>query len=256
MNMSTGSVPIRLSLAMGLLALGGAACAAAAAADEPMQAWLRASITLDATGELTSVEWPDQKARGKVLTEHLEKIIRTWEFEPGKLDGVPAITKTRLNLNIEVEKNPQGGMEVAILQAHTGVGFNSMPAPGYPTTPAMRGYSAELRLQLDVDQQGKVVSARVLQYEGDSQNKWIRQDFEKASLKAVQSWSFEPEQVAGKPLVSRVSAPILFCMGGSLWCEKRNEARHAAGQPAMSMDEAVALDSAVKIRKGPVAPGI
>jgi hypothetical protein len=95
----------------------------------------------------------------------------------------------------------------------------------------------------------------VLQYEGDSQNKWIRQDFEKASLKAAQSWSFEPEQVAGKPLVSRVSAPVLFCMGGSLWCEKRKEARHAAGQPAVSMDEAVALDSAVKIRKGPVTPG-
>lgn len=248
------NVSIGLSLATGLLALTGVV--SAAAAEEPMQAWLRASITLDATGELTSIEWPDQRAKGKVLTDHLERIIRTWEFEPGKLEGVPAITKTRLNLKIDVEKNPQGGMEVAILQAYTGVGFNSMPAPSYPTTPAMRGYSAELRLQLDVDQQGKVVSARVLQYQGDSQNKWIRQDFEKASLKAVQSWSFEPEQVAGKSLVSRVSAPVLFCMGGSLWCEKRKVARRAAGQPPLSMDEAVALDSAVKIRKGPVTPGI
>lgn len=244
---------IRLSLATGLLALAGTI--SAATADEPIQAWLRANITLDASGELTSIEWPDQKARGKVLTDHLEKLVRTWEFEPGKVDGVPAITKTRLNLKIEVEKNPQGGMEVAILQANTGMGSNSMAPPAYPITPAKRGYSAELRLRLDIDENGKVASARVVEYQGDSQDKWIRADFEKAGMKAIQSWIFEPEHVAGQPLSSTINVPVRFCIEAKGWCEKQETARRAAGQ-AMSMDEAVALDSAVKIRKGPVAPGI
>lgn len=247
------NLSIRLSLASGLLSL--AAAVSTVRADEPIQAWLRANITLDASGKLTSIEWPDQKARGKVLTDHLDKIIRTWEFEPGKREGVPAITRTRLNLNIEVENNPQGGMEVAILQAHTGVGSDSLPPPRYPRTPAMRGYSAELRLQLDIDEQGKVVSSRVVQYEGDSQDKWIRADFENASQAAVQSWTFVPEQVAGQPLPSKVTMPILFCLETKGWCGKREAARRAAGQPALSMDEAVALDSAVKIRKGPITPG-
>lgn len=243
---------IRFSLATGLLLLVGTI---SAAAEEPVEAWLRADIALDAEGKLTSIEWPDQKAKGKVLTDHLEKIIRTWEFEPGKREGTQAITKTRLSLNIELEKNTQGGMEVTILHAHTGVGSNSLPPPRYPRTPAMRGYSAELRLRLDIDEQGKVVSSRVVQYEGDSQDKWIRADFENASQTAVQSWTFVPEQVAGQPLPSKVTMPILFCVETKGWCGKRATARRAAGQPALSTDEAVALDSAVKIRKGPVAPG-
>ena len=245
---------IRLSLATGVLMLAGTV-SATTAAEEPIQAWLRANITLDAKGGLSSIEWPDQKAKGKVLTDHLEKLVRTWEFEPGKVDGISAITRTRLNLKVEMKKNLQGGMEVAILQANTGMGSNSMAPPAYPITPAQRGYSAELRLLLDIDEHGKVASARVVEYQSDSRDKWMRADFEKAGMKAIQSWAFEPEQVAGRPLSSTINVPVRFCIEVKGWCEKQETARRAAGQ-AMSMDEAVALDSAVKIRKGPVAPGI
>ncbi|MEO8365699.1 MAG: energy transducer TonB [Pseudoxanthomonas sp.] len=237
---------IRILLALGLLAIAGAGVAAGA--DKPATAWLRADIVLDANGTLSSIAWPDQKAGGAVLTDHLEKIIRTWEFEPGRFDGAPAITKTRLNLEVSLEKSRQGDLQVAILHANTGVGFNSMPPPRYPFPAAQRGYSAELRIRLAIDEQGKVASASVIGYQGESLDKWIRKAFEDAGMTAVQSWTFQPEQVAGKPLASQADVPILFCME-STWCKKQEAARRATDSSSASADQAIALDSAVKIRR-------
>lgn len=215
---------------------------------QPMEIWLRARITLDDSGRMTAIEWLGTGKNAKPLTDRLEQEVRTWEFEPGKVGGNPALTETGLILRVTARERADGGLSLAIKDAHTGVASDSMPAPAYPTTQAMRGYSAALRLRLEIDETGKVASATVLEYAGDSKEKWSRSEFEGASLKAAKSWRFKPEQVAGKALRSQVNVPVSFCGEVRGWCADRDRQRRAEGQQVLPSNTAIALDSAVKIK--------
>ena len=214
----------------------------------PLEAWLRARITLDDSGRMTSIEWLGDRKNPNLLTDRLEQEVRTWEFEPGKVDGSPALTTTGLVLHVAAKELADGGLALTVNKAYTGVNIESMRAPAYPITQAKRGYSAALSLRLEIDEAGKVVSAAVLEYEGDSREKWSRSEFEAASLEAAKSWRFIPEQVAGKMLRSEVDVPVSFCLGERDWCADREQKRRAAGQQVLPSNMAIALDSAVKIK--------
>lgn len=61
-------------------------------------------VTLDAGGHVTALE---QHSKVKpAVAGPLEAAIRGWTFEPGKLDGVPAVTETTLDVSVALE--PQG----------------------------------------------------------------------------------------------------------------------------------------------------
>lgn len=239
-------IGFRKLLSLCLLGVSPLACAADVP-DAAMNAWLRARITLDATGKLTAIEWPDAKPKAKLLTDRLEQAVRGWKFEPGKLDGVPAVTQTGLWLNIDAKENAEGGLALTIKDAMTGVQVDSMPPPAYPVSQARGGHSAEVRLQVEIDENGKVASANVLEYDGDSKAKWSRADFEMAGLQAVKAWLFIPEQVGGKALRSQAVVPITFCVDNK-WCMAKEKQRSMAGQQALPSGTAVALDSVVKIK--------
>ena len=95
-------------------------------------AWLRAGIVLDATGKLTSIEWLGTKTNDRLVTAPLEAVIRDWEFEPGKVDGVPAVTETGLLLHVGLGKTAEGGVTLSIDDALTGAISVRQDPPAYP----------------------------------------------------------------------------------------------------------------------------
>ena len=212
------------------------------------QAWLRASIELDATGKLTSIEWVDSKPNDRLVTKPLEALVREWEFEPGKLDGVPAITRTGLQLHVKIEKTADGGLALNIGDARTGMISRPLSSLAYPSSPGRMGASAEVRLSLEIDEEGKVATAKVAGYEGSSASSGLRKDFEAAALKAAKSWSYIPENVGGTGMRGKVEVPVIFCMGS--WCSERERRLAASGQPVVPSGTSLALDSAVRIVSG------
>ena len=130
------------------------------------KAWLRAGIVLDATGKLGSIEWIGTKPNDRLVTAPLEAVIRGWEFEPGKVDGVPVVTETGLLLHVELRKTAEGGITLNIDDARTGAFSVRQDPPAYPRDQAMRDVQARLVVEVKTDAAGQVASATIMEYEG------------------------------------------------------------------------------------------
>jgi TonB family protein len=211
------------------------------------QAWLRASIVLDASGKLTSIEWLGTQPNDRLVTKRLESVVSGWEFEPGKLDGVPAITQTGLTLHVKLQKTAEGGLALNIDDAATGVISRLPSPPSLPSSQARLGVSAHVVLILETDVDGKVASALVEEYESSSTSSTSRKEFEAAAMKAVKSWVYVPEKVGGTGVSARIRVPIDFCVDS--WCSKRQLRLAASGKPVEVSGMSLALDSAAKIVK-------
>lgn len=211
------------------------------------KAWLRAGIVLDATGKLGSIEWIGTKPNDRLVTAPLEAVIRGWEFEPGKVDGVPAATETGLLLHVELHKTAEGGVSLNIDDARTGAFSLKQDPPAYPREQAMRGVQAHVVVIVKTDGTGQVTSATIGEYEGSNPAARSRKDFEAAALNAVKSWTYRTEQVGGNGLATTLRVPISFCFADQ-WCE-RNKIKDGmlpadASPPGMAM----ATDSVVRIK--------
>lgn len=211
--------------------------------EDSRQAWLRARITLDATGKLTSLEWMGTRPNDRVVTKPLEAAVRGWEFEPGTVDGVPAITETGLMLRVALSRTDEGGLSLRIDDARTGALGLQPTAPVYPGDQLRRRVQAHVMLEVKTDPAGKVESATVIDYLGSVQGHYTRKDFEAAALQAAKSWTYLTEQVAGKGVASSLRVPIGFCIDDA-WCDKRPFKDPTLPLPA---GMAVAMDSVAKI---------
>lgn len=216
---------------------------AAEADKDTRQAWLRASIVLDARGKLTSLEWIGTKPNDRLVTGPLEAVVRDWEFEPGLLDGIPAVTETGLLLHVKLSKTAEGGIALDIDQARTGAISRSQAPPKYPIDQARRGAQAHLMMRIETDESGNFASASVVEYEGSTGASTSRKDFESAALKAVGSWAYRTEQVGGAGVRATLRVPISFCIDS--WCERTLAKDDRAGSPA---GVAVATDSVARIK--------
>lgn len=211
------------------------------------QAWLRARIVLDATGKLASLEWIGTRPNDRLVTAPLETLVRGWEFEPGKLDGIPATTETGLLLHVKLGSTAEGGIMLEIDDARTGGIAQTQDPPAYPRDALARGIQAHVLMQVETNASGGFASASILDYESSSTARNARKDFESAALVAVRSWSYRPEQVGGKGLAAVFRVPVSFCITEA-WCGRTTDAapefRRTASPPGM----AVAIDSVVRIR--------
>jgi TonB family protein len=211
------------------------------------KAWLRAGIVLDATGKLTSIEWLGAKPNDRLVTAPLEAVIRGWEFEPGKVDGVPAVTETGLLLHVELHKTVDGGIAVTIDQARTGAFSVRQDPPAYPRDQARRGVQARVVVTVHTDERGQVTSAAIGGYEDSRSGSHSRKDFEAAALDAVKSWTYRTETVGGNGLAATMRVPISFCFSDT-WCATRELQEDKAREGAQPAGMAMSTDSVVRIK--------
>ena len=227
--------------------LAGAGDGHAGEADkDTRKAWLRAGLVLDASGKLVSIEWIGTKPNDRLVTAPLEAVIRSWEFEPGKVDGVAAVTETGLLLHVGLSRTAAGGLAVDIDEAHTGAFSVKQDPPAYPRDQARRGVQAQVVVNIRTDATGQITSATIAEYEGSQSSTASRRDFEAAALDAVKSWTYRIERVGGNGLATTMRVPISFCMSGN-WCAlKAQEDKLPARASPSGM--AVATDSTVRIK--------
>lgn len=223
------------------------------AADSPphsAELWLKARALIDADGRISALDWEEEGPGGRVVIEHIEPIVRGWEFVPGMVAGEPASTQTTLSLRTRVSERPDASIDVRILEASTGAATQAAVPPRYPTAALRAGASAEVVSEIDIAADGSI-SIAALHFEGSLRISYKR-DFLKAAEAAIRQWTFRLEEVDGHPVATRMRVPITFCTQPSRWC-KQLEQERAQTAGAVEPDSAVALESVVRLQSDPRA---
>jgi TonB family protein len=210
------------------------------------------TVSLDADGRVVELK---QESRVKPLVaEPLERAIRGWSFEPGRVDGRPAATETTLNVAITLEPHGEG-YAVRVKNARTGGGVARTTAPTFPRSALpSRGsdvFSALAVVEVRYDEAGKVIAADVAP--GAPK---VRRDVGKAALDSVRRWTFRPERVDGHAIAATVYVPLCFTASVdsrkamNAQCEKWTPpgARAGIGGDGSGVGEAFALAPAATLK--------
>jgi hypothetical protein len=185
---STGEADMKF---WGACLIALSAFAGSAAANVPNHIDTEWSLSLDAQGRI--VQLADLNKLDAPLRDPLEKAIRSWAFESGKIDGQPAATDTTLTVSLKFE--PQGSDKYAIRIEDVRLG-GRLAQIKFPTTRSIaseiRGSGASVVLKLRYNEAGKVVAVE-LQDITKSKPNW-----KKEILLAAKAWTFSPERVGGR----------------------------------------------------------
>lgn len=210
----------------------------------PVDLFMQARITIAPEGRITELAWME-KDKGKLgVGQVIEPTIRSLEFEPGAINGVPAVTETTLRMMLRATPTADGNWEIAIRGASTGALTEKMGPPQYPMDAAREGVEAEVLSEIDIDVAGRVTIAS-MDFESSRGGDAFRREFLRASEKAIAGWRFVPERVGGHAVTGRMRVPISYCLGGRAWCEARNLAAAAKG---VAPNEPVPLDSVARLK--------
>lgn len=166
--------------------------------------------------------------------------VRQWTFEPTASAATPAET----HLRVLARNGPAG---VSIVDATIGPRPRVLTPPLYPDADQRRGREGVVVVRLDLDATGRVTSAGVHSMRGD-----ISRGMGEAALAAVQSWWFEPERIAGKPIAAQVLMPVCFASepgeGMCTWtgpdARRRGSREIVSLRPSLRVADAAALMAA------------
>ena len=212
--------------------------------------WVKAGITIEPDGSISALKWENSPKPALVtVLAALEPSVRRLEFEPGRIDGVAAETETTLTLKVIVLERADKGWDIRIANASTGAAAVDMTPPTYPSSQLRSGVEAEVVNAIEIDAEGRLTVLDTT-YTGTGRRGSSRKDFMEASAAAVNGWKYRVERVGGHPIAARMSIPIQFCIAPSRspWCDKsRDDSRSVNGREGPA-GEALALDSAVKLK--------
>ncbi len=131
------------------------------------------------------------------------------------------------------------------------------PPPAYPMSAAKAGRSGDFKVTLQVGADGKPTLEAIR----DASGATVRSDFRQSIAEWVPRLRYEPEQLAGKPVATRVEVPLSFEVFGSqrslaVDLERKRKESDTSDLCQRAMDEqkpapvAVALDSPFVLRTG------
>lgn len=172
-------------------------------ASKPIIVRMTWGLSLDREGQVVRLETDDHKLES--IHPRLEQAIRSWRFTPGKVDGVPAATDSKLQVTLALEPQPDGDYSVRVVGARAGGGYGKIRPPRHP------------RASLESHRQGLVLLKVRYGADGKVQNLALadiapRVDapLVESSIETVREWTFEPEVVGGHPMAGTVLVPICF----------------------------------------------
>jgi hypothetical protein len=206
-----GKVIFRLSF-LALFALSPASIAMAEPASGELSKTLVWQMNLDVGGHITSLEPIGEGNR--MLREKLESDVWRWEFNPGRIDGRPAETETRLTVEVSLLPNPDGETyAIQLKDVSTGGSILSSVAPSYPDAELGRlsrsnhnkGGAARMALEVSYDGSGRTVGMKVVEEATTASVDLIH-----AARVALRKARFEPERVGGKGIAGKMV--MLYCV--------------------------------------------
>jgi len=230
-----------LAVAAGSMSIAGGALANGA--PDPTMSFVY-RMSLDAGGKITALDYTGKDGNDNPVASKLAALIRTWDFVPGKVDGVPTPTDTTLTVRAALRKSSSESVELGIIGAGTGAVLEKGAAPAYPSQELANGIQARLIAQVAVGADGRAEKVEIRDTSPMSRSD--RKAFESAVVQASKEMRFRPERVGGNAVAARFSYSIDFCVTPMTPCEKvKDEALLGDGTVPKSVP--VALDSQVTL---------
>ncbi|MBX3689602.1 energy transducer TonB [Dokdonella sp.] len=215
--------------------------AALAKEPEPIHIRMAWHISVDAQGQITSI-WTGETKLAEVQ-DRIEREIRSWYFQPGKVNGVPAASESTLRLTLEATPNDGDGYTLKVVKANTGAYYAKIVMPRYPDAFVKSRRQGYVVLKVRYGADGKVLDAALADDAPE-----VAPAFVQASINAVRNWEFAPEVIGGHPRAGAALVPLCFNpMRGTRYPRDCTWSRRSDGLK-VSGDEAVALDPAVSLK--------
>jgi TonB family protein len=240
------------------LAIAGAAIplAAANAGDpepQPMAFRAEAKVTLDAAGKPLAIE-PSEDLPAPIR-DFIRQRVATWHFSPPEQDGVTGPAVTYLRLGACALPEPGGGYRLAVDYKGNGPLYANGPLmmpPDYPKAARIRGIETAAKVVFVIGTDGRA-TLEGIDYDDKASHR--SDGFDTALRDWVRAMRYEPEQLAGHPVRTRVGVPVTFRMAAPDFTRealrekaaKSEECRLAAGATPQPGLEPVALNSPVRI---------
>lgn len=193
---------MRATLIAGLLIAG------AANAAEPVAFRAEARVELDASGKPTKIEASQDLP--EAIRKYVESKVATWQFVPPTRDGVVSSGVTYLKLGacaVPVEN----GYRMAVDFKGNGPrlrGMSMLPPPRYPPEAQRAGQEADMVVDWIVEPDGRATLERIERKDGIVSRKY--DPFFRVMREWVATLRYEPEELAGQPVRTRVSVPVQF----------------------------------------------
>lgn len=190
------------------LAMAGAVVAAPPQAVEELQ--LGWKMSLDASGKITRLE-PKPGRANKAVHKVLETVIRSWEFEPGSLNGKQVETDTTLWVSVSLSPTADGEeLAVTVDRVETGGDFGKMKMEiGFPQREVhlaqRKGVNPVVLIEVAYDGNGKPLELIVADHSPVKNGALVNE-----AIRAIRTWTFDPERVAGHGVGGRSLIPICF----------------------------------------------
>lgn len=169
-----------------LLAFGVAQAAPASSSPTPVTgSW---AVSLDAQGRVTEVR--QTTALKPVLAEPVERAIRSWSFQPGKVDGTAQATDTTVIVSMALQEVDKG-YAIRVTDVRTGGRVGKVPSMSIDPRDVPRkpvGYA----MRVAYDAAGKVVSSEP----ADGAPK-VSSSLRHMFKRLTTDMTFVPERVAG-----------------------------------------------------------
>jgi TonB family protein len=222
---------------MVFLAASALACALPAAAKEARWSGMKwATVDIDDSGRVVAIELEPE------FDAALRHEISTWAFEPARVDGAAVASRTHLSVSLRASERGAGRAGVEVVSVSNGPRPTGKRDMHYPKRAIERRVQGVVMLTLTVAADGTVTHAAA-----DAEAHPLLRS---AALRSADGWRFIPEQVAGRPVATRIRAPVAYCITVDIeTC--RDAGTDAAGAPARHPDEMVAIDSPVRLKADP-----
>lgn len=224
------------------------ACGSALAGDGPIDFSRNARLSLDANGKVVSLVFDDAKPGFAKVDALLESAIRQWAFVPGSIDGKPMPTQTNLSVDLRATPEGNGDYAVSVLGATTGLAFQSVKPPQYPSSAMHRGCEGIITVRVDMDGTGAPTQTWVESSDADC----MKSHLEAAALAAAKQWRFNVEMVGGRGMADKARVPVAFCLGishgtCSRYAKTVADSQHGTDTPASNNLRITSLNSQTKL---------
>jgi len=150
-------------------------------------------VEIDPEGKATNIKV--QRGLGLGLDERAIEAVQSWQFKPGTKDGNPVTVMATIEINFRLLSH----WSIARQEFNTTEGAVKPTLRGFVYPPECAPNSAaQISLSADIDSDGHVTSARVMQSSNPA--------LEQPAIEAVQKWIFTPArwQNAPQPVTAQI----------------------------------------------------
>ena len=223
----------------------------ASAADQVVAFNASARVEIDAAGRPVKVEAPSDLPQP--VREFIEKRVASWQYSPAMRDGVAQPGTTYVWLGACAI--PEGeGYRLAVEFKGNGPRHSDgkpLAWPGYPDGARRRGVGGKFEVIAAIAPDGTTTPESITP--GQEDERW-NDAFTTVLEQWVRRMRFDPEQVGGQGVASRIRIPVVFSARGPSRKElaqgveetrTTDECRLASG--AAAGPQPIALDSSIKV---------